>query len=111
MTIQTPLAKKVTRSQNCDHRFLALLGNDGELDLALLNIKDRISDLALRKNNLVRPIFRYRLSLAHFGEKCFGIKRGFGFLPHRGLPFSFSRAALSPDEGRARRRDYSDSTA
>jgi hypothetical protein len=39
MAIQTSFAKKVAWSQDRDHRFLALLGNDGELDLALLNVK------------------------------------------------------------------------
>jgi hypothetical protein len=38
MAIQTSFAKKVTWSQDGNHRFLALLGNDGELDLALLDV-------------------------------------------------------------------------
>jgi hypothetical protein len=74
----------------------------------LLDVKNRVRDLPLRKNNLILPIFRYRFSLAHLGEKYFGIKRGFNSLPHKGFPF-LARAALSPDEGRARRGDYSDS--
>ena len=36
MAIETSFAKKMTWSQDCNHRFLALLGNDSELDLALL---------------------------------------------------------------------------
>jgi hypothetical protein len=39
MAIQTSFAEKLARFQNGDHRFLALLGNDGELDLALLDVK------------------------------------------------------------------------
>jgi hypothetical protein len=39
MAIQTSFAKKVTRSEDCNDRFLALLGNDGEFDLALLDVK------------------------------------------------------------------------
>src|SRR6266478_7576537 len=66
MAIQTSFAEKVTWSQDCNHRFLALLGNDGELDLALLDVKNRVRDLSLRKNNLILPIFGYRFSLAHF---------------------------------------------
>src|SRR5881394_1305993 len=111
MAIQTSFAEKVTWSQDCNHRFLALLGNDGELDLALLDVKNRVRDLSLRKNNLILPIFGYRFSLAHLGEKFFGIKRGFNSLPHKGSLFLLARASLSPDEGRARRGDYSDSTA
>src|SRR6266702_4683442 len=108
MAIQTSFAEKVTWSQDCNHRFLALLGNDGELDLALLDVKNRVRDLSLRKNNLILPIFGYRFSLAHLGEKYFWIKRGFSSLPHKGLPFFFlTRAALSADEGRAKQVDYS----
>ena len=57
MPIETSLAKKVTRSQNSNDCFLAPLGNDGELDLALLKVKNRIRNLALRKNNLILLIF------------------------------------------------------
>src|SRR6266480_5001614 len=101
MAIQTSFAKKVTGPQHCNDRFLALLGNDGELDLALLDVKNRVRDLSLRKNNLILPIFGYRFSLAHLGEKFFGIERGLNSLPHKGSLFLLARAALSPDEGRA----------
>src|SRR5580700_255052 len=84
MAIQTPFAEKLTWSQDRNHRFLALLGNDSELDLALLDVKNRVRDLSLRKNNLILSIFGYRFSFAHLGEKCFGIKRGFNSLPHKG---------------------------
>ena len=47
MAIQTSFAKKMTWSQNCNYRFLALLGNDSELDLALLDVKNRVRDLSL----------------------------------------------------------------
>ena len=47
MAIETSLTKKVTWSQDCNHRFLALLGNDSELDLALLDVKDRVRNLSL----------------------------------------------------------------
>jgi hypothetical protein len=46
MAIQTSFAEKVTWSQDCNHRFLALLGNDGEFDLALLDVKNRVRDLS-----------------------------------------------------------------
>jgi hypothetical protein len=56
MAIQTSFAKKVAASHDGNHRFLALLGNDGELDLALLYVKDRVRDLSLRENNLILPV-------------------------------------------------------
>ena len=40
MAIEASFAKKVTRSEDCNDRFLALLGNDRELDLALLDVKN-----------------------------------------------------------------------
>jgi hypothetical protein len=83
MAIQTSFAKKVTWSQDGNHRFLALLGNDSELDLALLDVKNRVRDLSLRENNLILSIFGYRFSLAHLGEKFFGIERGLTSLPHK----------------------------
>src|SRR6266436_281545 len=89
MAIQTSLAKKVTGSQDCNHRFLALLGNDGELDLTLLDVKNRVRDLSLRKNNLILPIFGYRFPLANLGEKYFGIKRGLSSL--HGMSFRPTR--------------------
>jgi len=47
MPVETSLAKKVTRPQNSNDCFLAPFGNDGELDLALLDVKDRVRNLAL----------------------------------------------------------------
>src|SRR6266481_9632942 len=102
MAIQTSFAEKVAWSQDCNHRFLALLGNDGEFDLALLDVKNRVRDLSLRKNNLILPIFGYCFSLAHLGEKFFGIESGLTSLPHKDSPFP-------PSPGRRRcghRRSY-----
>src|SRR2546430_8772287 len=64
-----PSPKKVTWSEDCNDRFLALLGNDGEFDLALLDVKNRVRNLSLRENNLILSIFGYRFSFAHLGEK------------------------------------------
>src|ERR1700720_4223788 len=96
MAIQTPFAKKMTGSQDCNDCFLALLGNDSELDLALLDVKNRVRDLSLRKNNFILSIFGYRFSFAHLGEKYFGIKRGFNSLPHKGSLFLFHRDGPFP---------------
>ena len=64
MAIQTSFAEKVTRFQNSYDCFLAPLGNDGELDLALLDVKNRVRLAALRKNNLVLVILGYRFPIA-----------------------------------------------
>src|SRR5205807_9657410 len=83
MAIQTSFAKKMTWSQDCNDRFLALLGNDGEFDLALLDVKNRVRDLSLCENNLILLIVGYCFSLAHLGVNHFGIKRGFNSIPHK----------------------------
>src|SRR3954471_21184043 len=98
MAIQTSFTKKMTGSHNCNHCFLALLRKDGELDLALLNIKDRVRSFSLGENNLILPVRGHGLSLAYLGEEFFGIKYGFDFLPHRGLPFSFSQGPLNLEQ-------------
>ena len=44
---KTSLAEEIVGTENCDDRFLALLGNDGELRLAFLDVEDRIARVAL----------------------------------------------------------------
>jgi len=94
----------------CDYRFFALLRNDSELDLALLYVKTasatcpcentigsfRYFDIVLPSPTLARNILGSNEALTLFLTKA--------------SPFS-RRAALSPDEGRARRGNYSGSTA
>ena len=92
MPIETCLAKKVTRFQNTNDCFLAPLGNDGELDLALLDVKNRVRNVTLRKNNLILLIFRYCFSIANLGEKYFGIECGLPALCSQ-APFSHTKSA------------------
>jgi hypothetical protein len=47
MAIETSFAEEVTRPENSDDCFLAPLGNDAELDLAGLDVKDRVRRVAL----------------------------------------------------------------
>jgi hypothetical protein len=86
----------MTGSHDCNDRLLALLGNDSELDLAVLNVKDRVCKFSLGEDNLIPPVGGHGLSLAHLGENVFWIKCGFDFLPHRGLPFSFLQGLPFP---------------
>ena len=44
---KTSFAEEFIRSENCDDRFLALLGNDGDLHLAFLDVEDRVRGVAL----------------------------------------------------------------
>ena len=96
MAIQTSFAKKVTRFQNTYDCFLAPLGNDGELDLALLNIKNRVRLAALRKNNLVLVILRLSFSHRPLWREIFWIK----CRPHTLL---HGESRFSPDDKKGQR--------
>jgi hypothetical protein len=50
---QTSFAKEVAGAQDRDDRFFALLGNDGKLELACLNVEDGVRKIALREDLLV----------------------------------------------------------
>ena len=44
---QATFAAELVRPQNCDDGFLPLLGNNGDLDLAFLDVEDGIRWIAL----------------------------------------------------------------
>ena len=71
---QASFAAKFILPENCDHGLLAVFGNDGDLDLALLDVKNGIRDVSLREDILTLAVFGNRSSLADFGEEVFRIK-------------------------------------
>jgi hypothetical protein len=75
MAIETSLTKKMISFENSEDCFLALLGKDGEFDPTFLNVKYRLGDVPLCKDNVILLIFGYRVSIAHFCKKFLGIKR------------------------------------
>jgi hypothetical protein len=75
MAIQTSFAEKVTRFQNSYDRFLAPLGNDGELDLALLDVKNSVRRIALPEHNCILSIIVNGSPAVYLQEKHFGIER------------------------------------
>ncbi len=72
---QATFAEEIAGSQNCDHSFLTLLGDDGLLDLAALNVKNGIGRVALSEYNLLLLIIGRALPAVYFREKLFGIER------------------------------------
>src|SRR5260370_26797932 len=60
---QASLTEEFVRPQDCDNGFLALLGYDGDFDLALSNIHDRICIIALRKDDLSLLMCRNQTTL------------------------------------------------
>lgn len=47
MTVETSFAKEVTRPEEADDCLFAPLRNNCELDLPLLNVKDRVRTITL----------------------------------------------------------------
>src|ERR1700751_5445331 len=79
MAIEASLAKELSGFQDSDHCLLALFGDNKNLDPSLLNIKNRIRDVSLRKDDLVLVKLQYGFALTDLGEKEFWIKQGFRF--------------------------------
>src|SRR5438045_4482990 len=70
----TILANKLSRAQHCDRCLLAVHGDHGNLDFALLDIKDTVGSISLGKNRCsLRTIFN-RSSQPCFGKKIGGIE-------------------------------------
>ena len=69
MTIHAALAEKLAGLQNRDDGFLTLLGKDSKLDLARLNVKHGIGDVALLEHVLVLPEFENRLPDSDFRKE------------------------------------------
>ena len=55
-----------------NHRFLALLGNDADLHLALLDVEHRIGSIALRIDNVPVAVAGRATAIAGVGEKDLG---------------------------------------
>jgi len=81
---EASLSEEISGSQNGDDGFFALLGNDGELDSAFLNIKERIGGVALGENRLILTVGGDSSPFADLGQKGLGIE---------GRPFGFQKAS------------------
>jgi hypothetical protein len=53
VAVHAAFAEELARLQNRDHGFLALFGQDSELDLTFLNVEDRVGDVALLEYVLI----------------------------------------------------------
>ena len=83
MAVETSFAKEVTRPEEADDCLLAALRNNRELDLTLLDVKNRVRNVTLGKNNLILLTFRYCFSIANLSEKYFWIESALITLLHR----------------------------
>ena len=73
---QAAFAEEIPGIKNGDHGLLALLGDDGELHLALANVEHGIREIALGEDGLVLRKLQdtAALSLTDAGEKLLGIE-------------------------------------
>jgi hypothetical protein len=85
MAIHAAFTKELFGSQYSDYRFLALIGQDSHLDLAFLNVKRRVRDIALREHILILLKFQYGLSGSNVGKKDLSVKHGFAWARHANL--------------------------
>ena len=67
-------AAKVVIPENCDDCFFAVLGNDRDLDLALLAVKNGIRAVSLR-DILILAVRGDRSPFADLGEEIVGMER------------------------------------
>jgi hypothetical protein len=79
---QAPFAEELAWPENRDHRFLALLGRDHNLDLALLDVENRVRDSRLQEGHLVLVQVGHGVPATYGGEKGFWIEGGLGFPGH-----------------------------
>ena len=74
LTSEAPFAEEVIRSKDCDDRFFALLRNDGDLHLALLDKENRVRRLALGKNGPILAVLADASPVANMGEEGLGVE-------------------------------------
>src|SRR5260370_1075955 len=74
VAIHAAFTKELSGSHYPDDRLLALLGHDSHLDVAFLNVKHSVSNIALLEHVLILVEFQYLFSRTHFGEKVFRVK-------------------------------------
>src|ERR1700704_5395253 len=75
VAVHAAFTKELAGSQNPDHGLLIMLGYYRKLNLALLNVIDRVRSVALQEHVLILLKFKDRLAYAHPGEKLLSVKR------------------------------------
>ena len=70
-----PSPKKSPAPNNRNHRFLALFGDDSQLDLAFVDIEDGLSRVALLEDRVILRVVGQRPAFAGSGQEDFRIER------------------------------------
>jgi hypothetical protein len=74
LAIQASFPEEVAGLEDGDDGLLALLGHDGELHSAILDVENRVGGLSLSEDNAALAISGDRLALADIGEKSLRIE-------------------------------------
>src|SRR6476620_10346725 len=111
MTVQTSFAKKVVRFQNTYDCFLAPLGNDGEFDLALLDVKNRVRLATLRKKQLGPSDTRLWFSHRPLWREMFSARMRPSYSSSRRSPLPRTKPGSCKAIGDQVMQSYSDSDA
>ena len=69
MAVQAALTKEIPFLMERHHSFLALLGNHGNLALAVNDVEDSICRISLAEDYFILSIFRFGPSPACVGEE------------------------------------------
>jgi hypothetical protein len=75
LTCQASFTEKLAFALDCDHSFFAVHGNDGHLDVAVLDVKHGIGGISLGEDRLILRIFGNGTAVAGFGDEVCRIKR------------------------------------
>jgi hypothetical protein len=95
VAIHAAFAEEMSGLKDCNDGLLALFGQDSELDLALLDVKDCLRDVALLENFLVLVKFEDRFPVTDFGEKDLGVKDVLRRIAHNRPPLAQTTAVKS----------------
>src|SRR5882757_8865553 len=83
LTVEASFAEKIAGSENCEHGFLATLGQDRDLDFSLLDIKYGIGGIPLSEHHVLWGIDDSGSGAAHLGEKTLRVEgRSLDFSRH-----------------------------
>jgi hypothetical protein len=79
MAVQAAFAEELAGLEHADHRFLAVIGQYREFDLAFLDVVNRVGGVALFEDRLAFLQFQDRLASSHFGEEHLRVERILGW--------------------------------
>lgn len=100
MAVHAAFAKELSRLQDSDHGFLALLGYDDDLHPPFLDIEDRVRLISLGKDDVTLAKLKDGLSFAYVGEKLLRVKRWIGLAWHADFCFPSTPALVVPPDPR-----------